>query len=568
MRFVRTATCRRPALVMVLSLLSLSPAGAPAQTSTQIAKPNVQGAQLAKPTTQQTRFVNLQTRTVPDVMGIWISEANTSLEKAGLKSDVVISPATELSCVSAQRPAPGTKLNAGGTVHLELTTDCNPVRVQVPDLMSMSQSDAAQRLQAVGLALGSTSTDQNDQTAGTVVRQSPGPGRTVPIRSSVAVSLSSGPQTKDGPVVIDVRVPKLIGRTSGDANVMIQKAGLTVGPVTTEVSSRTPGTVVRQEPEPGRPVKSATTVAYVLAAAALVVPDVTGLSRSDAETRLGAAGFSLGEVDLRPSEGPEGLVLSQEPAAETQYMRGIPVAIVLSRPALIEVPSLRGLLLSEAKARLKPFGLDVGDLTPTSFQRKRARVSRQDPAPGEQVERGTHVDLVFVDRTLIARVWAADSDATAGDSVTMGVDVTPTEAGLSYWIDFGDHRNTGWIETPRVKHAYAEPNRYEVTALVRAADGELVRASTFPITVHRDLTALLTALVLGGAIGLPFAAKLIQRLPIPAFHVRLQPWIGDASLHGAVPGRPVWALAIATPGPVEARDVEPPDPEVRWRRES
>ena len=83
----------------------------------------------------------------------------------------------------------------------------------------------------------------------------------------------------------------------------------------------------------------------------LTVPDVTGLSRDSAESRLRDEGFGV-SVAEQESDEPEGDVISQSPAGGTELARGETVTITVStgRPQ-VDVPDVIGLSERSANSR-------------------------------------------------------------------------------------------------------------------------------------------------------------------------------------------------------------------------
>jgi beta-lactam-binding protein with PASTA domain len=127
------------------------------------------------------------------------------------------------------------------------------------------------------------------------------------------------------------------------------------------------------------------------------VPSLEGLTREEAQQRLAESGLSLGDVGEAPSDSaPAGTVVEQDPQAATFVKREAPVSITLSSgPERVAVPDLAGLSLTEAERALSEAGLKLGrrDETPSDTV-PLGMVVEQNPAKGEEVERGTAVDVV------------------------------------------------------------------------------------------------------------------------------------------------------------------------------
>jgi serine/threonine-protein kinase len=124
------------------------------------------------------------------------------------------------------------------------------------------------------------------------------------------------------------------------------------------------------------------------------------MTEDEARTALERAGFTMIETRdktvLDPSK--EGLVVKVEPDVGTTHDPDTTtVMLSLGKLAeLQEVPDMEGMTLSEAQAALEEVGLKLGSQTPeASDSIESGRVTRSEPAAGEQVRKGTFVD-VFV----------------------------------------------------------------------------------------------------------------------------------------------------------------------------
>lgn len=135
-------------------------------------------------------------------------------------------------------------------------------------------------------------------------------------------------------------VPDVAYRTYEDAVAALEALGLVVdaaGPVE-EYSSTVPaGAVVRTEPAAGQTARAGMTVKIVVSAgepAALPVPAVAGMARSDAEAALTAAGLAVGVPLSEASETvAEGAVIRTIPEEGTEVLPGATVRLVVSTGA-------------------------------------------------------------------------------------------------------------------------------------------------------------------------------------------------------------------------------------------
>lgn len=126
------------------------------------------------------------------------------------------------------------------------------------------------------------------------------------------------------------------------------------------------------------------------------VPDVVGLSHSQAEATLAEEGLSgIVESERFDSQIPEGFVVAQDPLPQTLVKEGRTVGLVLSRgPEMVEVPYLDGVALDLAESVLRRAGLGVGRVdTVASPEVPPGHVVSSDPPGGEMLPRGSRITL-------------------------------------------------------------------------------------------------------------------------------------------------------------------------------
>lgn len=138
------------------------------------------------------------------------------------------------------------------------------------------------------------------------------------------------------------------------------------------------------------------------------VPNVVGLSRTDAANLLADQGLTL--KDAKEAEGkgkgkgryddkvPAGRVARQTPDARTLVKRGRPVVIVLSLgPRRVEVPDLVGRTLPAAQSAISGSGLALGRILGAISPNHEApgSVLQQDPDAGDSAAPASGVDLLL-----------------------------------------------------------------------------------------------------------------------------------------------------------------------------
>jgi beta-lactam-binding protein with PASTA domain/tRNA A-37 threonylcarbamoyl transferase component Bud32 len=247
------------------------------------------------------------------------------------------------------------------------------------------------------LDLRSTTRDVYDDTvpARHVVASHPGEGGRVPRAGTVVLDVSLGPRY--------VPVPDVAGASAAEAGRRLSAAGLVVAGAGAVYDSAPVGTIVRTWPAAGQLVASgaAVTVTPSRGPRPVAVPDVRGLTTARAAARLRTAGLAVAYGPARfddradpASVVPAGRVLRQTPARGT-VAPGSRVRVVVSKgPVLVGVPSVVGLQLATARARLEAAGLRVeatrylGGLFGT--------VRTQSAPPGERIARGSTISLLIV----------------------------------------------------------------------------------------------------------------------------------------------------------------------------
>jgi eukaryotic-like serine/threonine-protein kinase len=223
-----------------------------------------------------------------------------------------------------------------------------------------------------------------------VVDQDPNPGEEAEEGATVTLEVSDGPGT--------VLVPPVANLRQGQAIKELEDAGLKVT-VDSESSDKVKKDfAVRTVPPEGKEVTKGTRVRLLVSSGPeqVAVPDVTGLSRESAESRLREEGFTV-SVAEQESDVTEGDVISQSPSGGTELTRGETVTITVStgRPQA-DVPDVIGMSERNARSALKAAGLEpvVQQRTVTDPEQDGV-VVEQRPGPGTQLDRGRQVVIVI-----------------------------------------------------------------------------------------------------------------------------------------------------------------------------
>ncbi|HXG76286.1 MAG TPA: PASTA domain-containing protein [Gaiellaceae bacterium] len=113
--------------------------------------------------------------TVPDVVGLALSQAQSRLREAGLSSTVTREPADEpAGTVLRQAPAAGTRLERGGTVSLRVSS--GPAEATVPNVTGRDEASARAELEGAGFVVRLTEQPVTDPAQDGVVLSQDPPG--------------------------------------------------------------------------------------------------------------------------------------------------------------------------------------------------------------------------------------------------------------------------------------------------------------------------------------------------------------------------------------------------------
>ena len=202
--------------------------------------------------------------------------------------------------------------------------------VRVPAVKGLSKDGAISTLKNAGLTSEVKHTNSDKDTANQVLKQNPEAGKSVPMGTTVTITVNDGPGQHTVP-------GNLIGLKEGDARQALKDAGFGDGEIQvqdddpkTEDSNARLGTVTDVWPSPGSKVDDGTTVTLTLATGKSTVPDVRGQSRSQAEANLKKAGFA---VAASPgSAAPNDQVESQSPSAGSVLNHGETVTLNFPKP--------------------------------------------------------------------------------------------------------------------------------------------------------------------------------------------------------------------------------------------
>ncbi|MBU3060112.1 Stk1 family PASTA domain-containing Ser/Thr kinase [Nocardia sp. NEAU-G5] len=267
--------------------------------------------------------------TVPDMTGRAASQAVDQLQKAGFSvatQDRADSKMATGNVISTQ-PSGGTRAPKGSTVTVQVSS--GPAQIPVPRLAQLTQQQAEQQLNALGLRLDpnighdASSIDDKDK----VVNQNPPEGSKIDSGAAVTISLGKGPD--------QVRVPQVVGQSISVAQPnLTDSAGFKI--VVQQVPSPRPkGEVIATNPAGGSMAdKGSTVTVQVSGGDQIAMPDLNGMTPVQAVDALHAAGWTGGAGQIVQSTqgtfdaGNVGRIVDQQPKSGTSVGKTATITIV------------------------------------------------------------------------------------------------------------------------------------------------------------------------------------------------------------------------------------------------
>jgi serine/threonine-protein kinase len=156
---------------------------------------------------------------LPNVVGQSFDQANIALTKIGLTVNRMDQESADQApnTVLAMDPTAGTKVDKGTAVTLSVATE---PPVDVPDVRGQDQVQAQTILQNAGFQVSVVPTADNAVPAGKVINTDPAPGAKAPKGTTIAVQVSTGPQT--------AAIPNTVGQPAQVAATTLTGAGFNV----------------------------------------------------------------------------------------------------------------------------------------------------------------------------------------------------------------------------------------------------------------------------------------------------------------------------------------------------
>jgi serine/threonine protein kinase/beta-lactam-binding protein with PASTA domain len=219
-------------------------------------------------------------------------------------------------------------LSGGGLWLYNIMNQAPPpvVKVDVPSVASLTESEALQRLYDAGLKPRISRVQHETVAKGTAIGTVPASGTSLEPSTEIILNISDGPSA----VAIPADLP---GRTEAAARDVLRQSGLVGAPATTMSNSPTvpAGIVITTKPAPGQPVAVGSTVELVVSTGKVTVPQLIGLPLAEADAAAKALGLTLGVTEVENSQVEPGKITAQADAADASVEQGKVIAVTVAK---------------------------------------------------------------------------------------------------------------------------------------------------------------------------------------------------------------------------------------------
>jgi beta-lactam-binding protein with PASTA domain/predicted Ser/Thr protein kinase len=258
--------------------------------------------------------------------------------------------------------------------------------VSVPFVKGLTEGLAVDKIRGAGLSPQVARDFSDTVEQGTVIDQSPDPGEKVAKHGNVDITVSKGKET--------VNVPSVKGLSRDAAISALVNAGL--DPHAFDIASSEPvGTVIAQDPLPGKEVEKGSKVRINVSSGPsdVTVPSVIGLTFDQATRTLRDQGFLVSRKDV-DSDQPQDTVVDQSPSGSAP--KGSTIELSVSKgPKESTVPDVTSQDEASARATLESAGFKVAvqhqDVTDPGLD---GIVLSQSPTPNSKARQGSTVTIV------------------------------------------------------------------------------------------------------------------------------------------------------------------------------
>lgn len=194
---------------------------------------------------------------VPNICNLPLDDAIQELKNVGLEGVVVerrYDQIIEEGDVIVQEPFPDARAKKGRIINL--TVSLGPETIKIPHLAGTSHDQGVSIIRRIGLVITRVDSVFSDSIElGKIIGTVPEAEAEVRKGDGIRLILSKG---------IIRKMPNVIGRQLSQVQVVLEKMGLVVGQIEEVQGSGRKGTIIVQNPEPGRIVNRGDTVTVMI----------------------------------------------------------------------------------------------------------------------------------------------------------------------------------------------------------------------------------------------------------------------------------------------------------------
>ena len=198
----------------------------------------------------------------------------------------------------------------------------------------------------------------SDEESGTILDQSPDPGRNAKVGTTIELTVSSGSEENRMPDLVNMTL------TAAQTTLNTMSVSVTSQPVYETSDDVTDGYVIRTEPVKDTILTDGQTVVIYVSQGSAVettpVPALVGLPVEEAKKRIEEAGLSTGSATAVESDLPQGTVTFQSVDADQEVRKGTVINLQISRgPTDAATPTIVSQSESTSVARGASLTLEV-----------------------------------------------------------------------------------------------------------------------------------------------------------------------------------------------------------------
>lgn len=370
---------------------------------------------------------------VPDIVNCSVSDAEGELERSELLMEIEgkkINDEIDEDIITAQSLSAGSVVNVNSTV--SVVVNAHSGTVTMPNLLGMNIENCRDLLYGLGIRYTIGREYSSSIAPDCVISQSAAPYATIKTDEVVELIVSDGlsPDTPNADLPYEIEdltgktlddiIPETDGGTGNDlfgysdtGNVSVRDGSDGAHPYQVEVTERVyddtkpEGTIIGQRPAKGIKLtpKDKVEVVVTTARKELIVPDVTLVSKEDAESTLKLYGLGVEFEEQESNTVKEGYIISQSPAAgeSAEIDSTVKLIVSIGREA-VTVPELVGKDISEASKLLKAATLVAEYTYTTDTTADEDTVLQQSLAPGRKVSKGSSILVTVSTKKQVAEV--------------------------------------------------------------------------------------------------------------------------------------------------------------------